>query len=93
MVKRETKKLLRDHPEFSAWLKQHPDKRETVRKNPASIRQLFSEWQMANRRRRLFTSLDFSQWASKARRISEVLENMNAVMGMMAEDSNKKQGD
>ncbi|MFM1655168.1 hypothetical protein ACI7RC_24205 [Brevibacillus sp. B_LB10_24] len=92
MVKKDRKKLLRDHPEFSAWIQQHPDRVKTVRRNPASIQQMFSEWQTANQRKRLFTSFDFGQLASKARRISEVLENMNAVMGMMAEvEAAKKQ--
>jgi hypothetical protein len=85
MKKKEVKRLLRDNPDFEAWLMQDASRISTIRANPDSAGELFRRWSDRKKGR-----IDFGTISQKTKRASEMLTNMTSIMEMMA-DYNKKQ--
>ncbi|QRG70351.1 hypothetical protein [Brevibacillus choshinensis] len=84
MKRKEVKRLLKDHPEFEAWLKEDQARVESVRSNPSAAEELFKKW---NDRKK--GKLDFDTISQKTKRASEMLNGVQSIMDMMADYTKK----
>lgn len=87
MNRKEVKRLLKEHPEFSNWVKKDPVKMSTLRSNPKEASKMLSKWQAENQKR--VPMVDFEILSEKSRRASQMLGNIQNVMEMLAEYSKK----
>ncbi|EST52275.1 hypothetical protein T458_14910 [Brevibacillus panacihumi W25] len=84
MKRKEVKRLLREHPEFEAWLSEDASRVQSVRSNPAAADELFKRWSDRKKGR-----LDFGTISQKTKRASEVLSGVQSIMDMMADYTKK----
>ncbi|MED4570407.1 hypothetical protein P9302_13105 [Brevibacillus agri] len=84
MKKREVKKLLRENPEFEAWVVEDSMRVRAVRSNPGMAEELFKRWNDRKRGR-----LDFDNISQKTKRASEMLTGVQSIMDMMADYTKK----
>lgn len=87
MKKKEVKRLLRDNPDFKAWLMQNAARISSIRSNPEKAGELFRRWKDRKKGK-----IDFTSISQKTKRASEMLTNMTSIMEMMA-DYNKRQAE
>jgi hypothetical protein len=83
--KKEVKKLLKQNPEFAQWLMQDKARMTEVKENPAAAAQLFKTWNDRQKGR-----LNFHVISQKTKRASEMLSNVQSIMDMIADYSNKE---
>ncbi|MGN7470612.1 hypothetical protein [Brevibacillus sp. SAFN-007a] len=84
MKKKEVKRLLKEHPEFEAWVVEDSMRVRAVRSNPAMAEELFKRWNDRKRGR-----LDFDNISQKTKRASEMLTGVQSIMDMMADYTKK----
>ncbi|EJL39643.1 hypothetical protein P4U99_10810 [Brevibacillus agri] len=84
MKKKEVKKLLRENPEFEAWVVEDSMRVRAVRSNPGMAEELFKRWNDRKRGR-----LDFDNISQKTKRASEMLTGVQSIMDMMADYTKK----
>jgi hypothetical protein len=87
MKKKEVKRLLRENPDFEAWLRQDASRISTIRTNPGSAGELFRRWSDRKKGR-----IDFGTISQKTKRASEMLTNVQSIIEMMA-DYTKQQSE
>ncbi|MFY0545687.1 hypothetical protein [Brevibacillus sp. H7] len=85
MRKKEVKRLLKQHPEFEAWLLQDSSRISAIRANPAAAGDWFKRWNERKNR----VPIDFDSLTQKTKRANDMLTNVQSIMEMMA-DYNKK---
>lgn len=88
MKKKDVKKLLKDYPEFSNWVKKDPMKMANLRSNPKEAPKLLAKWRAESQKRS--TLIDFETFAEKSKRASQMLGNIQNVMDILAEYSKKE---
>lgn len=84
MKRKEVKRLLRQHPEFEAWMLEDSSRVSAVRGNPAAAEELFKRWSERKSQR-----LDFETLSQKTKRASEMLTGVQSIMDMMADYTKK----
>lgn len=84
MKKKEVKKLLKENPEFEAWVVKDSMRVRAVRSNPGMAEELFKRWNDRKRGR-----LDFDNISQKTKRASEMLTGVQSIMDMMADYTKK----
>ncbi|ELK39259.1 hypothetical protein BAG01nite_05690 [Brevibacillus agri] len=84
MKKKEVKKLLRENPEFEAWVVEDSMRVRAIRSNPGMAEELFKRWNDRKRGR-----LDFDNISQKTKRASEMLTGVQSIMDMMADYTKK----
>ncbi|GEB34881.1 MULTISPECIES: hypothetical protein [Brevibacillus] len=84
MKKKEVKKLLKENPEFEAWVVEDSMRVRAVRSNPGMAEELFKRWNDRKRGR-----LDFDNISQKTKRASEMLTGVQSIMDMMADYTKK----
>jgi hypothetical protein len=82
--KKGVKKLLKQHPEFEAWLLKDSSRITAVKANPASAQDLFKRWSMSKR------ALDFEGITAKTQRAKDMLGNFQSIMDVMSEYAKKQ---
>ncbi|NGQ95748.1 hypothetical protein G3578_11340 [Brevibacillus sp. SYP-B805] len=85
MKKRELRKLLKQNPEFEAWLQKDPARLSELKANPASAQELFRRWSIS---RRMF---DFDSITEKTKRAKDVLTNFQSILEVMSEYAKKEE--
>ncbi|RNB58991.1 hypothetical protein EDM57_05815 [Brevibacillus gelatini] len=84
MRKKEVKKLLKENPEFEAWIAEDSMRVRAIRSNPSLTEQFFKRWNDRKRGR-----LDFDNISQKTKRASEMLTGVQSIMDMMANYTKK----
>ncbi|MGG1661014.1 hypothetical protein [Brevibacillus sp. NRS-1366] len=84
MKRKEVKRLLKEHPEFEAWVEEDSMRVMAVRKNPGMAEEMFKRW---NDRKK--GKLDFDHISQKTKRASEMLTGVQSIMDMMADYTKK----
>ncbi|MGZ0049437.1 hypothetical protein [Brevibacillus gelatini] len=84
MRKKEVKKLLKENPEFEAWIAEDSMRVRAIRSNPSMTEQFFKRWNDRKRGR-----LDFDNISQKTKRASEMLTGVQSIMDMMANYTKK----
>lgn len=84
MKRKEVKKLLREHPEFEAWLEEDASRVSAVKKNPDAAEDLFKRWTDRKKGR-----VDFSIISQKTKKASEMLSGVQSIMDMMSDYTKK----
>ncbi|GED71867.1 hypothetical protein BRE01_55690 [Brevibacillus reuszeri] len=84
MKRKEVKRLLKENPEFEAWLSEDSTRVTAVRKNPGMAEEMFKQW---NDRKK--SVIDFDNISQKTKRASEMLTGVQSIMDMMAEYTKK----
>ena len=84
MKRKEVKRLLKDNPEFEAWVAEDSMRVTAVRKNPGMAEEMFKKW---NDRKK--GKLDFDNISQKTKRASEMLTGVQSIMDMMADYTKK----
>lgn len=90
MKKREVKKLLRDNPEFSNWVKKDPVRMENIRSNPDETVRMMAKWRSEARKKLNPFLVDFEMLSDKSKRASEMLGSIQSVLEMLSEYSKKE---
>lgn len=84
MKRKEVKRLLREHPEFEAWLEEDASRVSTIKSNPGAAEDLFKRWSDRKKGR-----VDFDTISQKTKKASEMLTGVQSIMDMMADYTKK----
>ncbi|MBO8162905.1 MAG: hypothetical protein H0Z34_04180 [Brevibacillus sp.] len=84
MRSRELKRVLRENPDFAAWLRQDVKRLQQIRANPSAAGRLLTIWKQSNSRRGIGTAIDFEEMSRKTKRATDVLNKVQLFMDSMA---------
>lgn len=79
MKRKEVKKLLKNNPEFEAWLMKDSSRMSAIKENPAAAKELYNRW---NTSKKIF---DFDTMSKKTVRARDMLGNVQSIMELMSE--------
>lgn len=80
MNRKQVKKLMKEHPSFTAWVRQDPRRVDAIRANPAEADRYYRQWKAHNA-----WIQDLQHLSEKAKRASELLDNIRTAIDMMTE--------
>lgn len=84
MKRKEVKRLLKEHPEFKAWVLEDSMRVTAVRSNPETAEEMFKRWSERKKGR-----VDFNNISQKTKRANEMLTGVQSIMDMMADYTKK----
>lgn len=86
MKRKQVKQLLKEHPDFKAWVMQDITRSSDLKANPASASEWFKRWND----RKSKGIVDFDGISQKTKRATEMLTSVHSIMEMMADYSKKQ---
>ncbi|AKF95726.1 hypothetical protein ABE137_20410 [Brevibacillus laterosporus] len=91
MKKSTAKRILRDYPEFEAWLKQKPTRVARVLSNPATMDKYLEQWEKEKKRQQrtsLASLVNLQSISEKTRKVNEKLTSLQSILDVISD--NKK---
>lgn len=90
MKRKEVRKVLRENPEFAAWIREDSARLAEFRANPRDVSKLLNRWKQTTVRRHS-PALDYAEISRKTKRASDVLGKVQNFMNSIVEYANEQE--